>query len=297
MSRLGSEVVNRCDVIIVNFDSGGFLKDAVESVLRSPLVSHIYAVDNASTDTSLDSLPRDDRLSIIRNPANLGFAAACNIGVARATSDIVLFLNPDCQVAEGAVEYLIAALQSAERVGMVGPLLLNPDGSEQSGGRRKIPMPRVVLTHMLSTTWLSRYFPALGLPLHLSPLPKQPIEVEAISGACMMVRRAAIEAVGPLDEQYFLHCEDIDWCMRFRQQGWRILFAPDARVIHHKGVSSRHSPLTVEYYKHRGMVLFYGKFLDGSYPRFRMALVVLGIWARFFAVATTQLLHRRSDRI
>jgi GT2 family glycosyltransferase len=285
--------VNRCDVIIVNFNSGEFLKNAVESVLGSPSIAHVYVVDNASTDTSLDSLPRDDRLSVIQNQANLGFAAACNIGIARATSDIAVLLNPDCQVATGAVEHMIAALQSAERVGMVGPLLLNADGSEQSGGRRRIPMPRIVVTHALSRTWLGRYFPKIGHPPHLDPLPERPLDVEAISGACMMARRAAMDAVGPLDEQYFLHCEDIDWCVRFRQHCWRILFAPDARVIHHKGVSSRHSPLTVEFYKHRSMVLFYEKFLDGNYPRYRMALVVLGIWARFAAVTTKQLLRRK----
>src|SRR5581483_2132205 len=97
--------------------------------------------------------------------------------------------------------------------------------------------------------------------------PAGPTEVEAISGACMMVRRAAATAVGPLDEHYFLHFEDLDWCMRFRLAGWTTLFVPAAKVVHQKGVSSRHRPLAVEYYKHRGMVRFYGKFLRGAYPR------------------------------
>jgi GT2 family glycosyltransferase len=142
----------------------------------------------------------------------------------------------------------------------------------------------------LATTWLRRYIPALILPLHLHPLPKEPIEVEAISGACMMVSRAAIAAVGPLDEQYFLHCEDLDWCMRFHQRGWTILFVPEAKVVHHKGVSSRQQPLAVEYYKHRGMVLFYRKFLSDTYPRWLMVFVVLGVWVRFAALAMRRLL-------
>src|SRR5271166_5317693 len=139
--------MNQCDVVVVNFNAGRFLKDAVESALRSPAVTHVYIVDNASIDASLDAFlkGRDDRLTIIRNPTNLGFAAGCNIGIARATSQNVLLLNPDCRVVEGAVERLIAVLRSADHVGMVGPLLLNPDGSEQAGGRRKFPMPRLVL--------------------------------------------------------------------------------------------------------------------------------------------------------
>jgi glycosyltransferase involved in cell wall biosynthesis len=136
-------LVNRCDVVIVNFNAGGFLKDAIESVLQSTSVAHVYVVDNASTDGSMDLLPRDcdARLSVIHNTANIGFAAACNLGLMQAASENLLLLNPDCYVVEGAVERLITALRSADRVGMVGPLLLNADGTEQAGGRRKLPTP------------------------------------------------------------------------------------------------------------------------------------------------------------
>jgi GT2 family glycosyltransferase len=286
------EQVDQCDVVIVNFDAGAFLKDAVESVLRSKSVAHVYVVDNGSTDTSLALLPRgqDDRLTTIRNAANLGFAVGCNIGLARVTAENALLLNPDCRVAEGAIEHLITALQSADRVGMVGPLLLNPDGSEQMAGRRKFPTPRVVLAQTLGSTRLGRYIPMRGLRPVPEPLPHEPAEVEAISGACMMVRRAAIAAVGPLDAHYFLHFEDLDWCMRFRLHGWTILFVPEAKVIHQKGVSSRRRPLAVEYYKHKGMVRFYQKFLSGTYPRWLTAAVVsAGVWARFVAVLSWRL--------
>ena len=204
--------MNQCDVVIVNFNTGEVLKDAVASVLRSQSVAHVYVVDNASADFSLDFLPRDqgDRLTVIRNQANLGYAAACNIGLSRATSDNVLLFNPDAEAAEGAIERLITVLGSGERIGMVGPLLLNSDGSEQAGGRRKFPMPQIVLAHALGTTWLGRRLPGLARPPHLHALPDKPTEVELISGACMMVRRAAVAAVGPLDERYFLHCEDLD---------------------------------------------------------------------------------------
>ena len=292
--------MNRCDVIIVNFNTGGYLAATVESVLRSQSVAHIYIVDNASTDKSLGLLPEghNDQLTIIRNTANLGFAAGCNIGLKRAASENMLLLNPDCSVTEGAVERLISALRSADRVGMVGPLLLNPDGSEQAGGRRKLPKPSIAIARAAGAAGLRRLlgsrFP--DFLLHQEPLPEGPIEVEAISGACMMVRRETIVDIGLLDEGYFLHCEDLDWCMRVCAREWKILFVPDAKVVHHKGISSRTRPLTVEYYKHIGMVRFYRKLLGQTYPRWLLALLALGIWTRFGGVAALHLLSQWTER-
>jgi GT2 family glycosyltransferase len=138
-----AQAVNRCDVVIVDFNAGEFLTAAVQSVLRSTSIAHVYVLDNASTDGSLDLLPRgcDDRLSVIRNTANIGFAAACNLGFLRAASENILLLNPDCCVMDDAVDRLLAVLQSTDRIGMAGPLLLNTDRSEQAGGRRKLPRP------------------------------------------------------------------------------------------------------------------------------------------------------------
>jgi len=299
-----AEVVNRCDVVIVNFNAGAVLIDAVESVLRSPSVVRVYVVDNASTDGSLDLLPRghDDRLTIIRNTANLGFAAGNNLALMRAASENVLLLNPDCRVAEGAIERLITALWSADRVGMVGPLLLNPDGSEQAGGRRRLPKPSFVLAQAIGAARLSRLLPFLPFRFpdflqHRDPLPEGPVEVEAVSGACMMVRLETIADIGLLDEQYFFHAEDLDWCMRVWRRDWKILFVPDAKAIHHKGVSSRTQPLAVEYYKHSGMLRFYRKLLGETYPHWRLALVAAGVWTRFGGIVALHLLSQAAQRI
>ena len=288
--------MDRCDVVIVNFNAGGFLRDAVESVLRSLSVAHVYVVDNGSTDESLDLLPRDqgDRLTTIRNGANLGFAAGCNVGLKQATASNILILNPDCQVSNGAIERLITILRSADRIGMVGPHLLNPDGSEQAGGRRRLPTPSLVLFRAAAALGLRRFLP-VQLPnflLHQDPLPSSPVEVEAISGACMMACREMITDIGPLDEQYFLHVEDLDWCMRAHRAGWKILFVPDAKVVHQKGVSSQVRPLAVEYHKHKGMVRFYNKLLSEGSPRWLLALVTAGVWTRYAAIAMVHLLAR-----
>ena len=123
-------------------------------------------------------------------------------------------------------------------------------------------------------------------PVLSQPLPERPVEVEAISGACMMARREAVDDVGLWDEGYFLHCEDLDWCMRFRSKGWKILFVPSARVTHYLGVSSKSRPVFVEWHKHKGMMRFYRKFFKRQYPLGLMGLVAVGVWLRFVLVAT-----------
>jgi len=115
------------------------------------------------------------------------------------------------------------------------------------------------------------------------PLPRAPEPVEAISGAFMFARREALETVGLMDDNYFLHCEDLDWCMRFRQAGWKILFVPQVRVMHWKGLSTKANPMRCEYHKHCGMVRFYRKFFRHQYPGALMILVVMAVWLRFFA--------------
>jgi GT2 family glycosyltransferase len=276
-----------CDVVIVNFNAGLFLKDAVATALQSRAVSRVFVVDNASIDGSLDLLPSEPRLFVIRNTANVGFAAGCNIGLARTTAEYVLLLNPDCYVLENAIDQLVETLRCSEGAAMVGPLLLNTDGSEQAGGRCAAPTLLRSFVRAFGLKQLNRWLPP-ALFDFLSPrgpLPKMPTEVESVSGACMLVRRDAMGAVGTLDDGYFLYCEDVDWCRRFRQQAWTILFVPDARVVHHKGVSSRQTPFAAEWHKHRGMVRFYCKFLRENHPVPVSILVLTGIWIRFTSVS------------
>lgn len=143
--------------------------------------------------------------------------------------------------------------------------------------------------HRFAKRWPRLFF---DFYLHQQPLPSGPIEVEAISGACMLVKRAAVDDVGLWDEGYFLHCEDLDWCMRFRQKGWQILFVPDVRIYHALGACSRSRRLFVEWHKHKGMLRFYGKFFRHQYPGALMWLVTFGVWLRF-GLAVADLAVRR----
>lgn len=273
--------------IIVNFNAGSFLRQCVDSLLNCPLEVEIIVVDNASTDGSLAALRGLPNVQIIKNPSNVGFAAACNSGVRVASAPVLLFLNPDCFFEPGTLGRLLAAIRADSRVGMVGGLLTNLDGSEQAGGRRAIPTPWRSFVRAFGLARFSDRWPRLFFDFHLhkQPLPDQSIEVEAISGACMMVTRAAMQDVGEWDEGYFLHCEDLDWCMRFRQKGWKILFVPSAQINHALGVCSKSRPIFVAWHKHKGMMRFYRKFFRHQYPGVLMGMVAFGVWLRFGLVA------------
>jgi len=279
----------RVSVVIVNFNAGELLTECVRPVLSSNMPVEVFVSDNGSTDGSIHFLEdaiQDERLHIICNGKNLGFAKANNRVLAGTKGTHLLFLNPDCLIQADTLEHLIAKMDSRHDVGMAGCLICNPDGSEQAGCRRRVPTPWRTLVRLF---FLDKLFPNhpkfQNISLSLTPLPDKPIEVEAISGAFMLVRRTAMEDVGLMDEAYFLHCEDLDWCMRFRQKGWKILFVPDVAITHAKGTCSHARPVRVEWHKHKGMVRFYRKFFRHQYPLPLMWCVICAVWLRFVAVA------------
>ena len=275
--------------VVVNYNAGALLTRCVKSMTAQG-IGQVVVVDNASSDRSLAALAGeikgDKRVSVIENDENLGFATGCNIGVEASSGQYLLFLKPDARLEETALERMLEALTSARNVGMVGGLLCNPDGTEQAGGRRVLPTPRRAFVRAFGLSSLARICPRLfqDFLLHSEPLPEEPIDVEAISGACMLVKREAMEDVGLWDEGYFLHCEDVDWCMRFHQKGWRTLFVPDARITHHRGTCSRSRPIFVEWHKHKGMIRFYRKFFRNKYPAGLMFMVTAAVWLRFALV-------------
>lgn len=287
-------------VVIVNYNAGEKLANCIASAINQ--VDEIIVVDNASRDNSISIVtsvfPNNPKLLIIRNRANLGFGKACNIGYQACSGASVLFLNPDCVLSNDTLKTLNHCLHENAMCGMVGGLILNEDGSEQAGGRRDAPTPWNSLVRAFKLSWLSNRYPLIfpDYNLHKRPVSDQPAEIDAISGSCMLVKREAIENVGIFDEGYFMHVEDLDWCIRFRQNGWKILFVPDAKVMHHRGVCSRSRPIFVEWHKHKGMIRYYNKFLRYQYPRILSALVYSAIWLRFVVVAYYYALRQVSCR-
>jgi GT2 family glycosyltransferase len=292
---------SRVDAVIVNYNAGPLLLRSVQALLACPAVVRVAVSDNASEDGSLEAVDSrfrpDDlkaRLLLQSNHANLGFGRACNIGYTLTQAPYILFINPDCIVQPDSVERLITVLEQHPDMGMVGPMILNPDGSEQVGARRTTPTPGRAFIKAFGLSGVPAAWPGLFKDFNLQnePVPAQPTDVDAISGACMLVRRTAINQVGLFDEGYFMHCEDLDWCMRFRLAGWRVVFVPEAVVMHEKGVSSRSRPVFVEWHKHRGMARYYRKFFTRRYPLVLLPCVLLAIWLRFAWVAARHTLMR-----
>lgn len=290
-------------VVIVNFNAGEVLADCLVSVLSR--ARQVIVVDNASEPATFEPVigrfSGHPNLTVIRSPRNGGFSYGCNLGIHASTEPAVLLLNPDCVVAPDSLAAMCAVLHAEDSVGMVGGYITCVDGSEQGGGRRAVPTPWRSFVRGFGLSRFARRFPrtARRFPrlfndfyLHLQPKPTEPIPVEAISGACILMKRQAMDDVGLLDEGYFLHCEDLDICMRFRQRGWSIVFVPHAPVLHHKGVCSKNRTLFVEWHKHKGMMRFYHKHFRHQYPPVLMAIVAAGVWSRFGAIAARHLARK-----
>ncbi len=278
-------------VVIVNYNSNHHLTHCLESVFSSNHAVNVIVVDNNSSDDSLSNAIKPylqlDSLKVIRNSVNAGFAHASNQALQHATGDYWLFLNPDCYIEPETLDQMKKVMDENPTVAMSGPLIVNSDGSEQSGCRRAIPTPWRSFIRAFGLSNLNHGDTPLfkDFLLHNEPLPKAPIDVEAISGAFMMVRKSAIDEIGLLDDGYFLHCEDLDWCMRFRQSNWRILFVPGTVITHSKGGCSENKQIFVLWHMHKGMIRFYRKFFRDRYPGVLMWLVVAGVWLRFSALA------------
>ena len=199
--------------------------------------TEIIVVDNGSADDSVGMMRAEfPGVHLIANTNNRGFPAANNQGLAIAQGRYVLLLNPDTEVGGDALATMIAFADARPDVGLIGPQLLNPDGSVQSS-RRRFP---TLLTAFCESTWLEGYAPRRLLErYYVLDRPDGVMQdVDWVTGAAMMARREAIEQVGPMDAGFFMYSEELDWCRRFREAGWRVVYLPTAQIVHHVGKSS-----------------------------------------------------------
>lgn len=284
-------------VIIVNYNGGPLLAECVRSVLESSVPVEVFVSDNASTDSSLIELRlllgNDPRLRIVENPTNLGFARANNRALPLTKSDYILFLNPDCIVGPDSLKEMLDLFVEDPKIGMAGCLIRNPDGSEQPGCRRNIPTPWRTFVQITGLDRFQDVDARFRSYLHVGlPVPETAVPIEAISGAFMLIRRQALNEVGPMDEGYFMHFEDLDWCLRFQQHGWKVMFEPRVEIVHVGGVCTASRPIGVEYHKHKGMARFYRKFFRNRNNLLLYLVLMPGILARFLMRILLQLCAR-----
>ncbi|HSC47316.1 MAG TPA: glycosyltransferase family 2 protein [Gammaproteobacteria bacterium] len=271
--------------VVVNYNAGPKLLDCVRALLDQPGLGRVWVSDNASRDGSIEALEglaaAEPRLRILHNGRNLGFGAANNLALRSDAAADWLLVNPDCLLEPGALEALLRCRREHPRAGLMGGLVRNPDGSEQRGCRRDLPRLGASLARSMG---LSRFFGRRAwtdFDHTGGPLPAAPVQVGAVSGALMYLRAEALAATGIFDEGYFLHCEDLDLCRRMADEGWEVMFVPDAAAVHFQGTSSRRTPLRVHWHKHRSMWRYYAKFDARGHSVFLNALVWAGIWTRF----------------
>ena len=259
--------------IVVAHDSEETLDDCLRRLRGSDGIVEIRVVDNDSSDESLEIVQRhavaDPRLRFIANPDNPGFAVACNQGAADSKAAWLAFVNPDCLVGTDTLARLRAHAESGEAA-LIGADLVDEDGVRDAAARRHDPD----FAAMLRSPEAAR----LGIGIDAAA-PLQ--DVDAISGALMLMPRALFERVGGFDQAYRLHAEDLDLCRRVRDAGARVAVANDVRVVHVRGVSSRARPLFVEWHKHRGLWRYFGKFEAARRGGLVRAAVFAMIWARF----------------
>lgn len=254
-------------IIIVNYNVRDFLHHALVSLKKAMkgIRGEIIVVDNASDDGSIEMVRRRfAKVHLIANKTNLGFARANNLGLKRARGKFLLLINPDTIVQEDTLRVMVKFFAENPDVGLAGCKILNPDGTFQLACRRSFPRPWVALTKMTGLSALfprSRFFGKYNLT-YLNP--DETYELDAVSGSFMMVRREAYEQVGGLDEDFFMYGEDLDWCYRIQQAGWKNYYVHSTQIIHYKGESTKRSDLNEIRTFYQAMHLFVQKHLSGS---------------------------------
>jgi len=238
--------LNSIDIIIVNYESTESLIRLLGSVheVLGGRPATIRIQDNHSRDGVERVAHLFPQVILTTNQRNLGFARAANQAIRQPGAPYLFLLNPDVIVETGLFDSIVEFMDKNPDVGIVGPRILNSDGSLQGSARA---FPSLLTSVFGRSSLLTRIWPdnRISRMSNLSAASdgKTPMRVDWISGACMAVRREAVDEVGCLDERFFLYWEDVDWCKRMRQMGWQVVYFPQATVMHQVGGSSGKRPM------------------------------------------------------
>lgn len=271
------------EVVIVSHGAEELLRRCLRSLEQHPANSEtrVTVVDSGSRDGAPDMVEREFPAVRLLRRGNIGFSAANNLVLRESEAAAVLLLNPDTEVRAGALDAALARLRSDPRIGMVGVKLVTESGELDHACKRSFPTPLSALAHFTGVGRSEDAGGALGQyrATHLGD--DEPGEVDAVNGAFMLCRAEAVREVGLLDEGYWLYMEDLDWCHRFWDAGWKVFYEPAGVVLHVKGGSSgaRRAPRQ-EVAFHRGMGRFYRRFDAPRHNHLLNAAVYAGIGAK-----------------
>jgi N-acetylglucosaminyl-diphospho-decaprenol L-rhamnosyltransferase len=297
-------------VVILNYNRADLLIDCLESIYQNPTrcTLAVWVVDNGSSDGSAERVREQfPQARLIVSPRNGGFAYGNNLALRPLvfpdagmppSPNYVMLLNNDTIVPTGAFDGLVDYLETHSDVGVVGPKLLLPDGSLDMACRRSFPTPTIAFYRL---TGLSRLFPhsqRFGRYNMTYLDPDVETEVDAVVGACMLLRSSVIQEVGLLDEQFFMYGEDLDWAYRIKQYGWRIVYYPRVQVWHYKRASSTRRAIPSIHAFYEAMRIFHRKHFAATTPAPLNWLIASGITLKeLIALVHNLLLPPASRRV
>ncbi len=266
-------------VIIVSYSAKAELQRCLSCLQPNPGFLEIVVVDNNSNDGSRQMLEENfPRIKSILNTRNLGFSRAANQGIKVSTGKYVLLLNPDTQSELSNLRAMVEFLEKNQSVGILGPQIVNSSGKRQYSARSFPSLATSVSAHdsflnriLPRNPWSAKY---LGKELNSSLAG----EVDWVSGSCMLIRREVLDSIGLLDDQFFMFVEDVDFCRRAKQAGWKVVYFPLVRIVHHTGQSVRLRKIKMLAEHHKSMYYYFRKYYGSA--KFTRPLVFLGIWLR-----------------
>lgn len=286
----------RLQVIIVNYNSTNALIDCLESIYKKACESDIgvWIWDNNSEDNPGRISECFPKVSLFKSDKNIGFAAAVNKVTLQSKSSFVMLLNPDTLLKDMFFPELLSFLDAHPDVGVLGPKIINPDESLQESARL---FPTFLTGAFGRTACLTRLFPhnrfsKMNLLSGGIGNGGKPIRVDWVSGACMVVRRKAIDEVGLMDERFFMFWEDADWCRRMLENGWKVVYYPGVSVYHSVGQSSRTRPIRSILEFHKSAYRLYAKYARG-YKKLLKPCVFGFLALRFYMLAGNLFFRKR----
>jgi GT2 family glycosyltransferase len=292
-------------ICMVSFNAEKVLPNCLKSIYASsPSVTReVILVDNNSVDGTVNMVGNAfPGVTIIANNKNVGFSKATNQALQMSSGRYLLWLNCDTIIADDLLDVMMGFLESHPPAGIVGPKVLNSDGTFQPQCRRGLPTPYASLGYFLG---LDRVWPdnrRLSQYL-LRYLPEdEASRVDAVSGCCLLARREVYTTIGCIDEDIFGFGEDIEWCVRARKAGWEVWYCPESSIIHLKGEGGAHvAPFSKDFAMHKAMIIFSRKHLSDKNPFYMSFIVIAGIILHLMVAlgktAVRRLLKNRSDDV
>lgn len=274
-------------IIIVNYNVREYLLRCLESIFKTinGITFEVIVIDNASSDGSIETVKEKyDRVKIVANPDNIGFAKANNQGLKIAKGKYILMLNPDTEVLEDSIIKMARFLDKNRKTGMCGAALLNPDFSIQNIGYNFPTLSILFKAHILGLD---------DLVLN----PDKPMEVDWLQGSCMMIRRELLNKIGYFDEKFFIYGEEKDFCFRIKKAGWRIFSLPDCQIIHHSSKSTADCEASsfVEY--HKSQLYFFRKHYPGYFINIAKIIIFMGILKKLMLLKFAFLTRERKAKL